>query len=582
MIGPPPSAKAGSAVSDCSCPPPEQPPTDQPCKHSTLKISCSHKGRNVSVSADGPAQSKSQPQNQSLAPPSPLALSQQATLQVVAGYSDSPDKITCDTVIQAVCDSCVNKVFDLDPLKVSNDKGSTLIKNTSSQLLFNARSYELDSFRKKFWPWDESPRTYQIDTHTHDGVPLTGYVEAFSDIQWKPEAAFTVELTAGSDASKKKKGVWDTFWDFFSALDNAPEPKITLGLENFSWKYDGVPRSIDAKLDKKLKETLKCVNIAADILQFFIELLAQLVGAKITLKSKVTLSGNWQWEEIAGSPNVGSAGSIAVDFDPLIGVDSEWDVTEGMLAVLSKWPPATPICESLLRLKRAGELAEEKLKKLEESAKAKKGPSNYAGGFVTGGIKLIVGGAIKFKLNWEKKAAESKWKGLAPDSSGGANVSVEIKAVLKGKGLAKYKWFKISMSAEVTGAAKCGFKAEEIAAIDTAKGPGIGCKIIWEGITLSFIAKGDGNVTYAPSDAATDSEAGGFDKKASYSQHEEDGDLTKGEVKETKKIGGSVESNQAGGFAEYSLKYNPEFLKARTWNHTDEGEKPLGLLYMLD
>jgi hypothetical protein len=565
MMSGPPSAKAGSAVSNCSCPPPEPPPTDQPCKHSTLKISCSHKGRHVSVSADGLAQSKSHPQNQSVPPPSPLALSEKATLQVVAGYSDAPDKITCDTVIEAVCDYHVDQVFDLDPITVSSDKGSTLIKNTSSELVFNARSYELDGFQKRIWPWNESPRTYQIDTHTHDGVPLTGYVEVFPDIQWTPSIEFTLKVEA--DGTSDESSIWETISGLFGD-DKGKKHAIEVSLDQFSWHYDGVKQSVGTKLKNDIEDIIKWTELALKILQFVLDILANLVHAKIAIESKFTISGKWQWEEIDGTPKVGSSGDVTLDFNPLLKLATSWDVTIAMLRLLSAIPGAAPICQSLIKLKQAGELNKQAYEDVQDKIKEGNGPDFYAGGYITGGITLTVEGEIAFKLQWKKEPAKPSWEGLAPAGSG--LWSLEIDLSISGHGTAKALSAAISAGGVLSASAKTAIKADEIAPETTDDGIALGCKLVWEGLKFTFLAKADGNVAWSSAESTP----------VEYSSTTESGDTVEGGTKTTTSAKGNISQSGAGVEGEKQFEYVPDWAKPVTWNHTSKGEQPLGPLSM--
>jgi hypothetical protein len=269
-----------------------------PCEHCDLIVACEHNGRNIKLSSKGE--------------------NAMTMLEIVAGPQKSPDKISCNTnIMKGPCaEKHKNKVFDF-----SEQTPAPLVK-TDNQLQFNANSFAIDFWKDGWlnflWPDKPNTKTYEVNVHTCEGVPLTAYVRAYPDIHWYAGARFHINTTTNSQLSNPSP--------YSHTQKFAPEGY-------FKYEQDGGADKLDLVLSKKQEwqTFFTILNTIDEIEEFTRNQVTNAVGASVDFEMAFGLEGDWAWQEVPDKPTCEYVFSIGFVADPLLGITVTLDVTNVLI-----------------------------------------------------------------------------------------------------------------------------------------------------------------------------------------------------------------------------------------------------------
>jgi hypothetical protein len=542
---------------------PMSPPLDpsKECRHESLIVRCDHKGRKVEIQD----------------------MREYVELQVVAGPDKEPDTIVCETkLVEGPCDLHTDRVLDVTPqLPLDMVKSST-----SQKLEFEARSTPIsaDNFFKYFWPTGPDLCThYRVTALTCMGDPLVVPVVAYPDIAWDVSIEGGVELTTDWVKKRKKRRRKR------SVIVQEEEQVLSIKPQ-VKWTYDGIERTLalegSSESDtspgkhKGLRKVLNVMDWVSDKVAHFLPMMFQLTDTECTLKSNVKFGGKWNWEELDDSPYCGFGGEVSLEFDPLLEIGVEQDITDLVLEGIGTACPALrPAVIVLRKWRRKQKNVKEKYDDLD------------AGGYVIGEIKLSVSGAVGFSLSWEKEHGQPAWKGTS--ASGSLKIGFGAESTLEAKG--KFEKWDFTFFAEATlkAAAEAEVSYEKIQALVKDQHDLYLSGILkFNGLTFRGVAMGGFGASIATkeddapkqkskADADSELEVGvDFTESSEDTATAPDGTeytKTKSEVKQGDKF-----TTDGGEYSvEGTFEWTPDFLRPRIWNFTDEkdddtGAEPLG------
>lgn len=539
---------------------PSSPPIDptSPCRHQSLTVRCDHKGRQVSIDE----------------------MLQAVELQVVAGPDKNADKISCETTtLEGPCPVHTNNILDVTP----QVPPGSVSPSSSTKLEFDARSTPISggNFFKFFWPTGHTLlRHYKVSAVSCNGEPLEVAVVAFPDISWN------VGLTASFDSNL----LWSHEHDkesntlFYNKRGGDQIFKLT---PTVSWKYDGKTHKLSPSVQKKLKRAVSVLNWVGEKIEYFVPIFAELTGTKFTIKSKVTIEGKWDWQELDG-PYCGFGGQVKLSLDPLMELKVKQDITKFILnGIAVACPPAAPATRAIITWIEQNKAAKKGYKKMDQ------------GGYVLGEIAITGYGAVGADITWKKEHAATEWS--ATDASGNAKIGIKIESTLEAKG--KLKIWKFGVSAEAT----IGVSAASEVSLYNVKGSSkngdihLGCVLHWNGITIRGVFSGGLGGTIAAKEKDDDDDKSTPELGGDYEQSTKEGGtksstkvslgkdgaaIEKKVTKENKVVGpdgqeftntktegsygGSIGKDGLKGEGGVSFEWTPEVFRPRTWNFTDE------------
>ena len=251
---------------------------------------CFHEGLEVEHKAD-----------RKIKLPVPVPQIEIRTLEVVAGYDQSPQDIKCKTQPGSLCSGHDGRnldAIDTPPQTLDGVEAFKIDKQTSSELEFKVRSIRPEALKiwRSLWPSLDKARFYTVRASSCHGITLEAEVAAYPDIVWGGEITIAFGTATSTSTSEQDNVFTETEDNSFSiSIDG----KISAEWDGGKQKYE-----LSSENSKKWKAAFKLVNDGLAIASWLKKEVAKGTSFDLNFGIEIKFGGSWQLADVPASHKV--------------------------------------------------------------------------------------------------------------------------------------------------------------------------------------------------------------------------------------------------------------------------------------